>query len=331
MKSVVCEEYGAPDRLELRELGTPAPKSNEVLVRVQAASINSWDWDLLRGRPLFVRFVFGIGEGIKGISIGGYRRPKHPTLGCDVAGIVEAVGKDAKKFKVGDEVFGDLSGASWGGFAEYVCAPEDLLARKSPAMTFEEAAALPQAGVLAVQGLRDNSRLSSGQRLLINGAGGGVGTLAIQIAKSIGAEVTAVDKASKLARLRALGADHVVDYTTEDFTRRGQTYDLIVDNVVSRSASDYRRALNPGGTLVMVGGDIPIFRTPLLGFLNRTKKLTILFHKPNPEDLMLLNDHYENGTAKPVVDKTFPLERTADAFRYFGQSEFVGKVVVRVE
>lgn len=320
MKAIVCSEYGSPDVLQLRELPKPVPKAGEVLVRVHAVSINDWDWGLLQGVPLVTRLMSGV------------LRPKKQVLGSDIAGRIEAVGDGVQRFRVGDEVFGDLSG-EWGGFAEYVCAHETALALKSPRMTFEQAAAIPQAAMLAVQALRDVGRLQAGQRLLINGAGGGVGTFAVQLARLIGAEITAVDSGEKLEMLRELGAAHVLDYTKEDFTRTGQRYDLILDVKTSRSISDYARALKRGGAYVTVGGSLvrllqafllwPWFRL----VANKTVRVVVL--KAN-KDLDYMNELFEAGQVVPVIDGTYALEDVADAFRYFGSGRHKGKVVIRV-
>ncbi|MDH3367543.1 MAG: NAD(P)-dependent alcohol dehydrogenase, partial [Gemmatimonadota bacterium] len=247
MRAMVQTRYGPPDVLELRELEQPTPRDDEVLIRVHAASINEWDWGRLHGTPLVNRAMFGFFRP----------RTKHRILGCDISGRVESVGGRAQRFKPGDDVFGDLSHSGWGGFAEYVCARDDALAMKSPRMSFAEAAAVPQAGLLALQGLRKGG-IEHRQRVLVNGAGGGAGTFAIQIAKSLGAEVTAVDSDEKLDVMRRVGADHVLDYTAEDFTRRGETYDLIVDVMARRSLADYRRALTPGGMCVLLGGSTSV-------------------------------------------------------------------------
>jgi NADPH:quinone reductase-like Zn-dependent oxidoreductase len=277
MKAVVYEKYGSADVLELREVETPAPGDDEVLVKVHAVSINDWDWALLHGIPLFGRLFTGL------------FRPRRTILGSDVAGRVEAVGRNAKRFRVGDDVFGDLSGRSggWGGFAEYVCAPETALAPKPPSMSFVEAAAIPQAAMLAVQGLRDRGEIRPGQKLLINGAGGGVGTFALQIAKLFGAEVTGVDSAAKLDLLRSMGCDKVIDYTTVDFTRTGTRYDLILDVKTNRSIFDYLRALNQKGTYVTVGGSMPrllliAFAGPLISLVSG-KALRLVMLKQNKD------------------------------------------------
>ena len=322
MKAIVYTKYGPPDVLELKEIPRPIPKDSEVLVHVHAASVNSWDWDLLRGKPFLNR-------------IGGLFRPKYNILGCDIAGTVETVGKTVKRFHRGDEVFGDLSNSGFGGFAEFACARENALELKSSGMTFEEAAALPQAGLLALQGLRDKGRISKGQKVLVNGAGGGAGTFAVQIARSYGAEVTAVDSAGKLDMLRSIGADHVIDYTKEDFTKTGRHYDLILDVVTYRSIFDYRRVLSPKGTYVMLGGGSwarvyqNMLLCPLLSIMGG-KRMGFLILKPN-KDLAILKELVEAGRVRPVVDRRYPLSEVAQALRYFGTGEAKGKVVITVD
>jgi NADPH:quinone reductase-like Zn-dependent oxidoreductase len=319
MKAIVYEKYGSPDVLELKEVEKPAPKDNEVLIKVHAASINSWDWDMLTGRPLEYRLFFGL------------LKSKHKILGCDIAGQIEAVGKNAKHFKVGDEVFGDLSGGGWGAFAEYTCACENELILKPSSMTFEEAACLSHGGNLAVQGLIDFGEIKSGQKVLINGGGGSTGTLAIQIAKLFDAEVTAVDRTEKVDMMRTLGADHVVDYTKEDFTKNVHKYDLIFDVKTTRSIFDYKRALCPNGTYVTVGGKTSrILQLLLFRKLAGKYKMQIVGYKAN-KDLKYLVELFEAGKLKPVIDKCVPLEKTADAFRYFGEGCFKGKIVIRLD
>ena len=317
MKAMVQNRYGPPEVLELTELERPAPRDDEVLVKVRAASINEWDWGRLRGNLLVNRVMFG------------FLRPRKTRriIGCDISGRVESVGARVSRLQVGDDVFGDLSRSGWGGFAEYVCAREDVLATKLPAMSFEEAAAIPQAGLLALQGLRQGG-LSQVQRVLINGAGGGVGTFAIQIAKSVGAEVTGVDSAEKLEVMRTLGADHVIDYRQEDFTGLGSSYDLILEVMARRSLSDYRRALNPGGMCVIVGGATSVIqRSMVFGSLGE-KKVKLLLHKPNVDDLARMNELYEEGKCSPTIDRSFPLAELADAFRYYESGDHKGKLVV---
>jgi NADPH:quinone reductase-like Zn-dependent oxidoreductase len=322
MKAIVCTKYGPPDVLRLREVEKPTPKADEVLVKVHAVSVNSWDWDLLRGVPFANR-------------IGGFLKPKYAILGADIAGIIEEAGRSARRFRTGDEVFGDVSGSGWGGFAEYVCVPENLLALKSSDMSFEQAAAVPQAGVLALQGLSYGGRLRSGQEVLINGAGGGVGTFAVQIAKSFGADVTGVDRTDKLKMVRAIGADRVLDYTREDFADTGRRYDLILDVAANRSVVDYKRALYPKGVFVMIGGSTSaFFQTVFLGTLLSVvgrNKMGILLHKPNPSDLVVLNELFEAGKLVPVIDRCYSLSEVPEAFRYFGGGHAQGKIVISVD
>jgi NADPH:quinone reductase-like Zn-dependent oxidoreductase len=322
MKAVVFTKYGSPDVLELREVEQPTPRADEVLIRVHAVSLNDWDCGALQGADFVNRLLFGLLRP----------RPKKQILGSDIAGRVEAVGTDVKRFGPGDEVFGDLSG-TWGGFAEYVCARESALTRKSPGMTFEQAAAIPQAGLLALQALRDKGRLRSGQRLLINGAGGGVGTFGIQIAKTYGAAVTGVDSADKLETMRSLGADHVIDYAREDFTRSPQRYDLILDVKTKRSVLECARALNPGGTYVTVGGSMArlfqaLLLLPWISVTSR-KRIRVLALKPN-YGLADMRELFETGKVVPVIDGPYGLSEVPDAFRYFGAGRHKGKVVITV-
>jgi NADPH:quinone reductase-like Zn-dependent oxidoreductase len=320
MKAISHTRYGPPNVLRLAEMPRPSPKGNEVLVKVLAASVNSWDWDLFKGRPLIYRLLFGI------------FKPRYPIIGSDIAGRVEAVGSDVTQFRPGDEVYGDISGSGFGAFAEYACAPANVLALKAPAMSFGQAAATPQAGVLALQGLRQG-QLAAGQRVLVNGAGGGVGTFAVQMAKAAGAEVTGVDRADKQDLLRTLGADCVLDYRRDDFARIGQTYDLVLDMVASHSVPECQRVLAPGGRYVIVGGRVAtLFRVALLGGWSRPegKKVSVLMHKPNPSDLHELNALFEAGIINPVIDRTYPLREAAAAVRYLGEGHVRGKLVLTV-
>lgn len=320
MKAIVFTRYGSPDVLELKDVERPNPKDDEVLISVHAASLNDWDWSALQGTPFVNRLMFGLLRPKRGRQI----------LGSDVAGRVEAVGRNVRQFQPGDEVFGDLSG-SWGGFADYVCAREDALARKSPRMTFEQAAAIPQAGLLALQGLRAMRQLQPGQRLLINGAGGGVGTFAIQIARLSGVEVTGVDHQEKLDMLRSLGATHVIDYTREDFTRSGQRYDLILDVKTSRSILDCARALSSRGVYVTVGGSTArLLQALLLGpwiAMTTGKRVRLLVLKPN-EGLADMKELFESGKVVPVIDGPYELSEVPRAFRHFGEGRHRGKVVI---
>jgi NADPH:quinone reductase-like Zn-dependent oxidoreductase len=322
MKAIVFTEYGLTDVLELKEVEKPTPKDNEVLIKVHAASVNDWDWGILRGKPFVNRLLFGL------------QKPKIKILGCDIAGQVETVGRNVKQFQPGNEVFGDISGCGWGGFAEYVCARENALVLKPASMTFEEVAAIPQAALLALQGLRDKRQIQPGQKLLINGAGGGAGTFAVQIAKSLGAEVTCVDSTEKLDMMRSLGADHVIDYTKEDFTKNGQRYDFILDFAAYHSIFDYKRALSPKGIHVFVGGSTRVFQGvmllgPLVSMTGR-KKMSLLIYKPN-KDLVVMKELIEAGKVVPIIDKRYPLSEVAEALQYFGEGHAKGKLVITLE
>ncbi len=320
MKAVVMKHYGTPDVLELTDVATPTPKPDQVLVRVHAASVNDWDWGLLTGSPFMYR-VFTAPF-----------KPKVKIIGCDIAGRVEAVGEDVEAFKPGDEVYGDLCISGFGAFAEYACAPETGLAHKPPGMTFEQAAAIPQAGMLAVQALIDVGRIRSGQKLLLNGAGGGVGTLAIQMARQYDdIEVTAVDKAGKLDMLRAMGADHVIDYQEEDFTRSDKRYDLILDVKTTRSPFAYARVLNPQGIYATVGGaPSRLLQVWTLGpMISRmsNKYICLVMLKPN-KDLAYMNQLFEDGKLMPVIDRSYQLAEVPEALRFFGTGDYKGKIII---
>lgn len=319
MKAIVYTQYGSPEVLQLKEVEKPIPKDDEVLIKVEAASINASDWEFLRGSPLYTRFW-------------GPLKPRHPILGSDVAGRIETVGKAVTKFQVGDAVFGDIL-EYWGGFAEYVCAPERALNVKPDAITFSMAAAIPQAACVALQGLRDKGQIRSGQRVLINGAGGGAGSFAIQFAKYYGAEVTGVDHAHKLDFMHAIGADHVIDYRLEDFTRNGLQYNLILDFVAHHSMIDYRRALSPWGVYVMVGGSLShLFQTLVFGAwfnLVGSKRMGILAAKQN-KDVAFILDLIVAGKISPVIDKEYPLANTPEALENLGAGNAKGKVIIRV-
>jgi len=319
VKAIVRERYGTPDVLELRDVVKPTPKVGEVLVRVRAASVNDWDWGLLQGTPFINRMLKGLFT------------PKVRILGGDIAGHVETVGGNVKAFQPGDEVYGDLCMSGFGAFAEYVCVPEAGLAHKPVSMTFEQAAAIPQAGMLAVQGLIDVGQIRSGQTLLLNGAGGGVGTFALQLAKLYDAEVTVVDKSGKLEMLRAMGADHVIDYLKDDFTRGGKSYDLILDVKTNRSPFAYARALKPNGTYATVGGNTSrllqvLVLSPLISRLYN-KHVRIVTLKPN-KDLAYMNELFEAGKLVPVIDGPFKLADVPEAFRLFGTGDHEGKIIV---
>ena len=320
MKAIVYHEYGSPDVLKLEEVQKPTPADNQLLIKIHAVSINRSDWEGVVGKPLYVR-------------IGGLFKPGNRILGSDIAGTVEAVGKDVKQFKSGDEVFGLILNYG-GGFAEYACKSEKALALKPAAMTFEQAAAIPQAAFIALQGIREKGQVQPGQKVLINGAGGGTGTFAIQLAKLAGAEVTAVDNAEKLDFMRSLGADHVIDYTREDFTQNGQQYDLILDVIASRSIFAYPRALKPNGNYFMAGGSVAtMFQSLLLGpLIGRitSKNIKLLVVQTDSKDLVYITELIESGKVVLVIDKRYSLSETAEALRYLGEGHAKGKIVITV-
>jgi len=323
MRAIVQDKYGPPAVLELREIEQPAVKDDQVLVRVYAAGVNPGDWFLLRGIPYVLRLAYGL------------FRPRNKVLGLAVAGRVEAAGSKASKFQPGDEVY---AGISRGGFAEYACVPEGALARKPANLSFAQAAAVPVVGVTALQGLRDAGRLQPGQRVLINGASGGVGTFAVQLAKAFGAEVTGVCSTRNVELVRSIGADHVVDYTQEDFTRSGPRYDLILDNVGNRSLSDCRRALATRGTFIpnansagrWIGGYLGRAAEALLVSPFVPQTLRPFSATDKGEDLVALAQLIEAGKVTPVIDRTYPLSETAAALGYYGQGHTRGKVVITV-
>jgi NADPH:quinone reductase-like Zn-dependent oxidoreductase len=317
LKAIVYSKYGGPGVLQIKEIEKPSPKDDEVLIKVYAVSINDWDFGLLRGD--FINRL-----------LNGLWKPNRKILGSDIAGRIITVGKNVTLFKTGDEVYGDLS-SYWGGFAEYACAREKSLALKPAAMSFEEAAAIPQAAMLAVQGLIDKGKIHSGQKILINGAGGGVGTFAVQIARLYGVEITAVDSTSKLDMLRSIGFDHVIDYTKEDFTKNGKCYDLILDVKTNRSMFDYTRALCPNGIYVTVGGSLSrllqaLILAPWISMTSK-KQIRIVALQTN-KDLLYMNKLFEEGKVKPVIDGPYKLNEFVEAFTLFGSAAHQGKVVI---
>jgi len=323
MRAIIIDRYGTPDVLRLEEVEAPVPADDQVLIRVRASSVNPYDWHYLTGLPKLFRPAFGL------------RRPKYRILGADLAGQVEAVGREVTGFRPGDEVYGQTAA---GAFAEYVAVGEGALAPKPADLTFEQAAAVPLAGFTALQALRDQGKVRPGQRVLVNGASGGVGTLAVQIAKAYGAEVTGVCSTVNQDLVRSLGADHLVDYTREDFTAGPRRYHLLLDNVGNRTLSDYRRALEPKGMYLASHGQ-PEHRWlgPLWFFARMalvspfvSQRLTTFVSQPRPADLYALKELIEAGKLKPVVDRAFPLSQTADAFRYLEQWHARGKVVITV-
>lgn len=322
MKAIVLSRYGCPENcLSLEEVATPTPRGKEVLVRVRASTVNDVDWCFVRGKPQVYRLIFGL------------FKPKLAVLGAEVSGTVEAVGGQVNKFAPGDEVYGDISEAGLGGFAEYVCVNETALARKPPGITFEQAAAAPHAGMLAWQGLVEVGGIRQGETVLINGAGGGVGILGVQIAKRFGAEVTGVDRAFKLPTLRSAGFDHVIDYTQEDFTRSGRRYHLILDTKTTRSPFRFLGSLHPGGRYVTVGGEVlRLLQTALAGPLIARvtgKQVRVVVLKPN-RHLDQLNKLFELGALKSVFDGPYPLHDVPAAVQRFGDGKHIGKVVITV-
>ncbi len=317
MKAIVQNEYGSPDVLKLAEIDEPVIKDDDVLVRVRATGLNAGDYFSMRGSPFLARFTVG------------FPKPKNYVLGWDVAGHIEAVGKEVTRFKPGDEVFASCSGA----LAEYALVAKDRLAMKPTNLTFEQAAAVPTAAITALQGLRDAGKVRSGQKVLINGASGGVGTFAVQIAKAFGAQVTGVCSTRNVDMVRTLGADYVVDYTKNDFTQSGRRYDLILDNVANRSFSDLRRALTPQGMIIPNsghGGMGYVFKAFLLSPFMRQQG-SMFLAASNNKDLVVLKDLIESGKVTPVIDRTYPLSDTPEAFRYLEESHARGKVVITVE
>jgi NADPH:quinone reductase-like Zn-dependent oxidoreductase len=320
MKAIVYTKYGPPEVIQFMDVEKPTPKDDEVLIIIHAASVNAYDWHFLTADIFLIRLMGG-----------GLLKPKYTRLGADVAGRIEAVGGNIKQFKVGDEVFGMAKGS----FAEYTCAPESSLALKPVNTSFDEAAAAPMAALTALQGLRDEGQIQAGQKVLINGASGGVGTFAVQIAKSFGAEVTAVSSTGNLEQSRLIGADHVIDYTKEDFTQNGHQYDLIFAANGYHPLSAYKRALSPKGIYIMAGGTMPqIFQSMLMGSMMSEKdgrKMGGVSAKRNQKDLVFIKELYETGKIKSVIDRRYPLSESAEALRYLGAGHARGKVVITIE
>jgi len=315
MKAIVYTQYGSPDVLRFQDMEKPKPKGNEVRVKIYAASVNAADWHLMRAEPFLARLENGL------------LKPKNTKLGADVAGRVEAVGRNVTQFQAGDDVFGELPLDGLGSFAEYVCSTEDALALKPANITFEQAAAVPLAAFTALQGLRNKGQIQPGQKVLINGAAGGVGTFAVQIAKSFGTEVTGVCSTRNLDMVRSIGADHVIDYTKEDFTQTGQRYDLIFDAMGNRSVSDLKRALSPNGICSVAGFTSlsRLFQVMLLG----GKKVGLMETAySNKKDLLFIKDLLEAGKVVPVIDRSYPFGETPEAIRYLEKGHAQGKVVI---
>lgn len=324
MKAIVYENYGSTEVLKLKEVSKPVPKENEILVKVQAASVNAADWRMMKADPFLVRFYAGL-----------FKPKKISILGADVAGTVEEVGRNITKFRPGDEVFGDVFASGFGGFAEYKCGKEDEFVLKPSNLSFEDVAALPLAGMTALHSLRDFGKIQAGQAVLINGASGGVGTFAIQLAKYFGANVTAVCSTSKKELAISLGANHVIDYTKEDFTKNGKKYDLIVGVNGYRSLSEYKASLNPKGRYVMAGGGTAqLFQALLLGpFVSLTsdRKIIAASSQPNQKDLLFLSELMKSDKLKSVIDRRYTLEEVPEAIRYVEEGHAGGKVIIKVE
>jgi NADPH:quinone reductase-like Zn-dependent oxidoreductase len=321
MKAIVYTEYGSPDKLRLEEVAKPTPTDDQVLIKVVAASVNRSDWEGLVGSPLYAR-------------LGGLFKPGFGILGSDVAGVVEAVGKNITRFKPGDAVFGLLPTYK-GGFAEYVVTSGKAFALKPAGMRFEDATTIPHSGAIAMQGIVTKGQVQAGQQVLINGAGGGAGAFAVQLAKLHSAEVTGVDNTEKLAYIRSLGADYAIDYTREDFTKNGKQYDLILDVIAHRSVFDYARALKPNGTYYAVGGPVRVlFQILFLGSWmgrNTGKKIRVLAVETHVQELLDLAALYESGKLVSIIDRTYPLSEVPEALRYLGEGHAKGKIVITME
>jgi NADPH:quinone reductase-like Zn-dependent oxidoreductase len=316
MKAMVYTKFGPPDVLQLKEVEKPTPKNNEILIKVRAASANAYDWRHLRADPFLIRFMGA-----------GFLKPKHKILGADIAGRVEAVGSQAKQFQPGDEVFGE---GGYGGFAEYVCVDENRMVLKPASLTFEEAAAVPMAALTALQGLRDKGQIQAGQKVLINGASGGVGTFAVQIAKSFKAEVTGVCSTAKMDLVRSIGADQVIDYTQIDITKSKQQYDLIFDTAAYHSISGYKRILSSSGIYVLAGGSMARIFQLMLMSMTGAKNMRLMVANVNQKDLMFITELMAAGQVKSIIDKRYPLNETAEALRYLQEGHACGKVVITV-
>ena len=322
MKAIVFEKYGPPEKvLAIREVEKPVPKENEVLIKIQATAVNDYDWSMVRGKPYVYRLLFGL------------FKPKYPIAGMELSGVIEGIGANVEKLKVGDAVYGDISNYGFGTFAEYLCIHEKAVRRKPDAFSFEEAAAIPHAALLALQAMRDMGSIAQGQKILINGAGGGVGTIGIHIAKHYGCEVTGVDAGEKLDMMKLNGFDHVIDYQKENFTKNGEQYDLIVDCKTNQSAFSYLRSLKPKGKYVTVGGKPGSLINMLLWgnivSLFSTKKLQILALKPN-EGLEYIEELFSQNKMKCVMDGPYAMEDIPGLIRYFGEGKHKGKVVIKM-
>lgn len=322
MKAILLKEYGMPNALEIGDVEKPTPNDNEVLVKIHSASINDWDWGLIRGKPFVIRLFFGL------------KKPKITIPGVDISGKIEAVGANVSSFKIGDEIYCDLAECEFGGFAEYVCIPEKTVSKKPANISHNDACALPHAGLLALQGVVEKGKVKPGQSVLINGAGGGVGTLGVQILKPYGVKVTGVDSDEKLDLMKSLGYDSVIDYKKTDFTDTGEKYDLILDTKSYRSVFKVMRSLKKNGTYITVGGSMyKLFEIGLIGSLISlftSKKLSVLFHQPN-RGLDQISKLVEKGQIKPFIDGPYEFDKIPALIQYFGEGKHFGKIVVEIE
>lgn len=322
MKAFVFTKYGPPEVLQLKKIDKPVPRENEVLVRIHATAINDYDWSMVRGKPYMYRLLFGL------------LKPKHSIPGMELAGTIEGLGADVKSFEVGDEVYGDISQYGFGSFAEYVCINEKALISKPHEMSFVEAASISHAAMLAVQGLVDIGNITKGLKILINGAGGGMGTFGLQIAKLYDAEVTGVDTGNKLKMMKKLGFDHILDYKKEDFTKSKQQYDLILDAKTTHAPYKYLKVLRPNGKYVTVGGYLNqifllIILKPLISLFS-TKSVHMLALKPN-KDLAYINKLFSAGKIRPIIDGPYEFDETAKLIEYFGEGKHQGKIIISIK
>ncbi len=321
MKAIFCSHYASPEELEVKEVPTPIPGKHEVLVKIKATAINDYDWGMVRGKPYLYRLIFGL------------TKPKRPIAGMELSGVIEEIGEGVTQFKKGDAVYGDISEYGFGSFAEYIAIHEKALVLKPEDMSFEEATAIPHAALLAYQGLVEKGKIQKGQKILINGAGGGVGTFALQIAKLYDAKVTGVDTGEKLQNMKAIGYDEIIDYKKENFTKRGERYDLILDAKTSQPTWAYLKALKPKGKYVTVGGtagDLILFAlsSGLLSLLTR-KKFLLVALQPN-QGLDHINQFYAEGEKKPTIDGPYSFEEIPRLIQYFGEGKHTGKVVIKL-
>lgn len=321
MKAILCSHYASPEQLEIKEVPTPVPAKHEVLVKVHATAINDYDWGMVRGKPYLYRLIFGL------------TKPKRPIAGMELSGVIEEIGESVTHFKKGDAVYGDISEFGFGSFAEYIAINEKAVVLKPKEMSFEEATAIPHAALLAYQGLVEKGKIQKGQKILINGAGGGVGTFALQIAKMYDAEVTGVDTGEKLNNMKSIGFDHIIDYKKENFTKRSEHYDLILDAKTSQPTWAYVKALNPKGRYITVGGTagkLIVFGLTggLITLLTR-KKFQLLALQPN-RGLDIISQLYAEGKIKPYIDGPYAFEEIPRLIQYFGEGKHTGKVVIKL-